>query len=69
MSTLGSALGTLVTSFYFVLWFEMNTILTLLTASLVAMGAIALIANSRLATCVGKASVRVGADNEYRKAP
>ena len=45
MSTLGSALGTLATSFYFVLWFEMNTILTLLTAALLVMGAIALVAN------------------------
>lgn len=42
MSTLGSALGTLATSFYFVLWFEVNTILTLLTATLAAMGIIAL---------------------------
>jgi hypothetical protein len=46
MSTLGSALGTLATSFYFVLWFEMNTILTLLTAALLVMGAIALVANA-----------------------
>lgn len=44
MSTLGSALGTLATSFYFVLWFEMNTILTLMTATLVAMGIIGLLA-------------------------
>lgn len=48
-STLGSALGTLATSFYFVLWFEMNTILTLLTAALAAMGALALVAHSALA--------------------
>jgi hypothetical protein len=47
MSTLGSALGTLATSFYFVLWFEMNTILSLLTAALVAMGAIALVVHAR----------------------
>jgi len=44
-STLGSALGTLATSFYFVLWFEINTILTLLTATLVLMGIIASIAH------------------------
>ncbi|MDH3641066.1 MAG: fused MFS/spermidine synthase [Gammaproteobacteria bacterium] len=50
MSTLGSALGTLATSFYFVLWFEMNTILVLLTGALVAMGMIALIAHSATAT-------------------
>jgi MFS family permease len=44
-STLGSALGTLATSFYFVLWFEINTILTLLTATLVMMGIVASIAH------------------------
>jgi uncharacterized membrane protein len=48
MSTLGSAFGTLATSFYFVLWFEMNTILTLLTAALVAMGAIAWVSHGRV---------------------
>jgi hypothetical protein len=31
VSTLGSAIGTLMTSFYFILWFEVNTVLTLLT--------------------------------------
>jgi uncharacterized membrane protein len=36
VSTLGSAVGTLATSFYLVLWFEINTILDLLTACLVA---------------------------------
>ncbi len=41
VSTLGSALGTLATSFYFVLWFEINTILTLLTAALVVMAIVA----------------------------
>jgi MFS family permease len=41
VSTLGSALGTLATSFYLVLWFEINTILTLLTSALLAMAAIA----------------------------
>ena len=45
VSTLGSALGTLMTSFYFVLWFEINTILTLLSGTLVAMSAIGFIAN------------------------
>lgn len=34
VSTLGSALGTLLTSFYFVLWFEMNTIVIALSATL-----------------------------------
>lgn len=41
VSTLGSALGTLMTSFYFVLWFEMNTTLTALTAALLVCAAIA----------------------------
>ncbi len=41
VSTLGSALGTLATSFYFVLWFEINTIVGLLTLALVAMSALA----------------------------
>lgn len=37
ISTLGSAIGTLATSFYLVLWFEINTILALLTGNLLAM--------------------------------
>jgi hypothetical protein len=41
VSTLGSSLGTLATSFYLVLWFEINTILTLLTGGLLAMAALA----------------------------
>jgi hypothetical protein len=44
VSTMGSALGTLATSFYLVLWFEMNTILTVLAASLVLMAGIAILA-------------------------
>ena len=36
VSTLGSALGTLLTSFYLVLWFEINQILTGLTLTLLA---------------------------------
>jgi hypothetical protein len=40
VSTLGSALGTLATSFYLVLWFEINTILLLLTSSLLAFAAL-----------------------------
>jgi len=49
VSTMGSALGTLATSFYFVLWFEMNTILTLLALSLVLMSAVALTSGRLLA--------------------
>ena len=44
VSTLGSALGTLGTSFYFVLWFEINSILALLTGALALAGAAALAA-------------------------
>jgi hypothetical protein len=44
VSTLGSALGTLATSFYLVLWFEIDTILTLLTGSLLALAVIGWIA-------------------------
>ena len=46
-STFGSTLGTLGTSFYFVLWFEIDTILTLLTASLVPMGLLAIACGMR----------------------
>ena len=44
VSTLGSALGTLATSFYLVLWFELNQIILGLTTALVCMGIIALAA-------------------------
>jgi hypothetical protein len=42
VSTLGSALGTLATSFYFVLWFEIDTIVLLLAAALLLFGISAL---------------------------
>ena len=42
VSTLGSALGTLATSFYFVLWFEMDTIVGVLAAMLLVLGAAAI---------------------------
>ncbi len=41
VATLGSALGTLLTSFYFVLWFEVQTILNGMTTILLAMFALA----------------------------
>ena len=44
VSTLGSALGTLATSFYFVLWFEIDTIVTVLAAVLLGSGVVALAA-------------------------
>jgi predicted membrane-bound spermidine synthase len=50
VSTLGSALGTLATSFYFVLWFEMQTILTALTC--------ALLASSLIAACTARIPTR-----------
>ncbi len=43
VSTLGSSLGTLATSFFFVLWFEINTILVLLTGALVVMFGVSLV--------------------------
>jgi len=45
VSTLGSAFGTLATSFYLVLWFEIDTIVLLLTGALIVLGAIGRIAN------------------------
>ncbi len=44
VSTLGSALGTLATSFYLVLWFEVNQILVTIVITLVLAGAIAIMA-------------------------
>ena len=41
VSTFGSALGTLGTSFYFVLWFELNTIVAMLAAALVLLACLA----------------------------
>ncbi len=45
VSTLGSALGTLATSFYLVLWLEVNTILFILVATMLLMGALAVMAD------------------------
>ncbi len=45
VSTLGSALGTLATSFYLVLWFEVNQILVTIVITLVIAGAIAIMAS------------------------
>lgn len=47
VSTAGSALGTLLTSFYFVLWFEVDTILFALDGALAACAAAALAAGVR----------------------
>ena len=43
VSTIGSALGTLATSFYFVLWFEVNQIIVSLSATLLVLGLAALV--------------------------
>lgn len=45
ISTLGSALGTLATSFYFVLWFEIDSIVFGLSAALLTCAAVALAAH------------------------
>ncbi|GHG03683.1 fused MFS/spermidine synthase [Thalassotalea marina] len=42
VSTIGSALGTIMTSFYFVLWFEVNDIIFAYCTVLIALGLIAL---------------------------
>ncbi len=47
VSTLGSALGTLFTSFYFVLLFEVNSILIMLTLALISMSIIAVICHRK----------------------
>ena len=46
VSTLGSAIGTIMTSFYFVLWMEISQILWLTFSILLASGGVALIINS-----------------------
>ncbi|MFT7688182.1 MAG: hypothetical protein ACI9FB_003542 [Candidatus Azotimanducaceae bacterium] len=48
VSTLGSALGTLATSFYFILWFDINEILITMAAVLVTAGCIAILAHYKL---------------------
>ena len=46
VSTLGSALGTIATSFYFVLWFEHSTIVAATAIGLLFLGVIAFLFNS-----------------------
>lgn len=50
VSTLGSAFGTLATSFYLVLWFEVNQILFTMSAVLLLVGVLAIVADSKLRT-------------------
>ena len=45
VSTLGSALGTLMTSFYLVLWFDMNTIISVMIGALLIAGVAAMAAD------------------------
>ncbi len=47
ISTLGSALGTLATSFYLVLWFEVNQILITMCVALLCAGFVAIMAGVR----------------------
>ncbi len=48
VSTLGSAVGTLITSFYLVLWFDMDTLMAAMTALLALLGMLGLVAHRRL---------------------
>jgi hypothetical protein len=48
VSTLGSAIGTLATSFYLVLWFEVNQILLTMCGTLLLAGCTAIFADSRI---------------------
>lgn len=52
VSTLGSALGTIITSFYLVLWFEVNTIIITLSALLLVLGISAVIVNYQPAIAI-----------------
>lgn len=45
VSTLGSALGTIITSFYLVLWFEVNNVILSFSSILFALGLVAIIFN------------------------
>ena len=45
VSTLGSAIGTIVTSFYFVMWFDINTIVLSVSLILTLLGLITIIVN------------------------
>lgn len=47
VSTLGSALGTIMTSFYFVLWFEVNSIIVFYSVLLIALGLLAVICHKQ----------------------
>ena len=48
VSTLGSALGTIITSFYFVLFFEVNNIIIVFSSVLAVLGIIAIVLNKSI---------------------
>ncbi|WP_440876374.1 fused MFS/spermidine synthase [Thalassotalea sp. PLHSN55] len=52
VSTLGSALGTIITSFYFVLWFEVNNIIISLSSILMLLGCCAIALNYTCHTAI-----------------
>lgn len=60
-STLGSAIGTLATSFYFVLWFEMETIFIALCLTLILSGCIAFVAHRKYGHTDNVATTRANA--------
>ena len=53
ISTLGSAIGTLLTSFYFVLLFEINEILVTMVIALVCCFLIAIVVDRKVETKLG----------------
>ena len=60
VSTLGSALGTLATSFYLVLWFEVNQILLTMSLTLAIAGTVAILAGRKAAAeAVAKADPEI----------
>ena len=61
LSTMGSAAGTLGTSFYFVLWFEVNQILWGSVAALLAAGCVVLLASYMLEKSAPQGSAKATA--------
>ena len=56
ISTLGSAFGTLATSFYLVLWFEVNQILLTMAVTLLLAGALAIVAGRKTSAAAAVSS-------------
>lgn len=54
VSTLGSALGTIITSFYLVMWFDIDTIILTVCLILVSLGVITIIGDKLFAKFKGK---------------